>query len=496
MKKVIVVILFATLSFYAASSSASLTPTAAQTNTTTDSVTQAIVDKVIATYGGDVLLQADSIRVIDYNKGPWPGEGETPTIPELWRINEELTIDFVGQRKSLLSYRVPRTTIDLEKWIQQGEQTIAYDILHEKYSEQNWATFARLGASLERSSDTLHARHLANLTGQLDYIGDDYFRGRLQHKLTYETDSGERYTYFVDKANGLIHKLLRQHPRAGDLLYVFSNHSTDSKVAFARDMNFFVNGELRLTSVHRAIELDPDLVAAFQGFKNFTPWGETIDASELTVKEISDGVYQAGTGRSLTVFIEQSDHYIGLGAADALADNFAEIKKLSQQDKPLNYFVVTHHHNANVRGLDNALTLGATLVVAEQHRDSILSHITVDEADNKIISVPPRATFALGNLELFDIATAHSRHYLLAYLPAAQMVLAEDHFVTDLKAAKPRIYHDMVRFADALAELNLAVEKLVDIRGWRQFSMDEFTQWTRDFTPKTCPPGYEICADG
>lgn len=473
-----------------------LSTAVADTTRPTNVSTQTIVDKVIAAYGGDALLQADSIKVIDYNKGPWPGEGETPAIPELWRINEELTIDFAQQRKSLLSYRVPRTTIDLEKWVQQNGQTIVYDILHEKYSEQNWANFTRLGASLERSSDTLHARRLVSLKGQLDYAGDDYFRGRLQHKLTHLTDSGERYTYFVDQANGLIHKLLRHHPRAGELLYVFSNHSTDSKIAFARDMNFFVNGELRLTSVHRAIELEPDLETAFQGFDNFTPWGDTMDASELTVKAISDGVYQAGTGRALTVFIEQADHYIAMGAADALAENFAAVKKLSQQEKPLNYFVVTHHHNANVRGLDNALALGASLVVAEQHSDSILSHITVDEVDNKIISVPPRAAFTLGNLKLFDIATAHSRHYLLAYLPAAKMVLAEDHYVTDLTTAKPRIYHDMVRFADVLAELDLAVETLVDIRGWRQFSMEEFTQWTRDFTPKTCPLGYTICVNG
>lgn len=496
MKNVIVVILFATLSFYAASSVAGLSPVAAPKATPTDNFTHAIVDKVVAAYGGDALLQAESIKVIDYNKGPWPGEGETPDIPELWRINEELTIDFAGQRKSLLSYRVPRTTIDLEKWIQQGDQTIAYDILHKKYSEQNWATFARLGASLERSSDTLHARRLASLKGKLDHAGDDYFRGRLQHKLTHVTDSGERYTYFVDQTNGLIHKLLRQHPRGGDLLYVFSNHSTDSKIAFARDMNFFVNGELRLTSVHRAIELDPDLKTAFQGFDDFTPWGETIDASELTAKMISDGVYQAGSGRALTVFIEQPGHYIAMGSADALAENFAAVKELSQHEQPLTYFVVTHHHNANVRGLDNAIALGATLVVAEQHRATILSHVDGHVTDNQIIVVPPRATFSLGDLKLIDIATAHARHYLLAYLPAAKMVLAEDHYVTDLKTAKPRIYHDMVRFADALNELEIDIETLVDIRGWRQFSMEELTQWTRDFKPKTCPTGYKICANG
>ena len=97
---------------------------------------------------------------------------------------------------------------------------------------------------------------------------------------------------------------------------------------------------------------------------------------------------------------------------------------------------------------------------------------------------------------LFDIATAHAQHYLLAYLPANRMVLAEDHYVTELKTAKPRIYHDMVRFAKALDELKIDVNTLVDIRGWRQFSMAEFRQWTDDFTPKTCPAGYPICANG
>ena len=455
----------------------------------------AIVDKMIMAYGGAALLQANSIKVVDYNKGPWPGEGESPDVPELWRINEELTIDYKNRRKSLLSYRVPRSTLDLEKWVQQGDSTIMYDILHEKYSEESWASFDRLGASLERSSDTLQARRLASLTAELEYLGDEYFRGRVQQKLMLQHASGERYTYFVDNTSGLIHKILRQHPRAGDMLYVFSNHNTAAKVAFARDMNFFVNGQLRLSSVHRDLELNPDLSTAFSGFDHFTPWGETIDGSEFTTKKLSTGVYQAGKGRALTVFIEQADHYIAMGAAEALSENFAEIKKLSLQDKPLKYFVVTHHHNANVRGLNNAVALGATLVVAKQHQATILKHATTAKADNLLL-IPERAAFKLGDVSLFDIATAHSQHYLLVYLPTAKLVLAEDHYVTDLKTAKPRIYHDMVRFAQVLDELKLDINTLVDIRGWRQFSMKEFRQWTDDFTPKTCPAGYPICANG
>lgn len=158
--------------------------------------------------------------------------------------------------------------------------------------------------------------------------------------------------------------------------------------------------------------------------------------------------------------------------------------------------MVTHHHNANVRGLDNALALGATLVVAEQHKDTIVKHVTASAVADRLLLVQPRASIMLGNITLFDIASAHSQHYLLAYLPRAQMVLAEDHYVTELKTAKPRIYHDMVRFAKTLEMLNIEVESLIDIRGWRQFTMAEFGEWTADFTPKNCPEGYDICANG
>ncbi|WP_232848588.1 MBL fold metallo-hydrolase [Bowmanella yangjiangensis] len=455
----------------------------------------AIVDKVVSAYGGETLLNAKSIKVVDYNKGPWPGEGETPDVPELWRINEELTIDYVQKRKSLLSYRVPRTTLDLEKWVHDGTSTLMYDILHEKYSVEDWADFERLGSSLVRSSDTLQAKRLAGLLNELEYSGEEYYRGKLQQKLLLKLASGETYTYVIDKASGLINKILREHPRAGEMLYVFSNHSTDSKLAFARDMNFFVNGQLRLLSVQRDIQLNPDLTDAFTGFAHFTPWGEQFDRSTLQARKLADGVYQAGKGRALSVFVEQPDFYIAMGAADGLAENFAEIKKLSQQDKPIKYFVVTHHHNANLRGLDNALALGATLVLAEPHQNSALKALSTAVEDNLLL-VPPGASLTIGNLNLFDIATAHSQHYLLAYVPDAQMVVAEDHYVTDLVSAKPRIYQDMVRFREALDELNIEVKTLVDIRGWRQFSRDEFNLWTNEFKTKRCPAGYDICANG
>ncbi len=455
-----------------------------------------IIEKVLAAYGGQALTEASSIKLIDYNKGPWPGESENPGLPEIWRINEELTIDFKRGRKSLLSYRVPRTTLDLEKWIFDGEKTIKYDIFHKKYNYLDWVTYQWLGGSIVRSSDTMQAKRLHSDLKKAVYLGDEFFRGRPQQKLAVTLQSGAQFIYFVDSESGLIRKILREHPRAGTMVYVFSNHHQVDAITYARDMDFFVDGALRLTSVKRGIELNPPLSEAFKGFDDYQPWGETIDSSQLMAKQLAKHVYQAGKGRSLTLFFEQQDHFIALGGADALMDNFSELKKLTNTHKPIKYFVVSHHHRSNLMGLGNVLELGAQLVVSQAHKETVLQSLGTNASGQNLVIVPDRKPFSLGPLTLFDIATSHSEHFLLAYLPSEKMIFAEEHYETNLKAAKPRIYRDMVIFRRALEALDINPETLVDARSWRQISMAEFRRWTDGFTEKTCPEGYAVCADG
>jgi len=464
----------------------------AQAKTTDTSV---IIKKVINAYGGKTLTDAYSLKITDHNKGPWPGESENPGLPEIWRINEELTIDFKQKRKSLLSYRVPRTTIDLERWIFEDGKATKYDILHQKYSYEDWVTYNNLGGSIVRSSDTMQAKRLNDELKEAKYLGEEYFRGKAHQKLDVTFKSGASFIYYIDKTSGLIRKAHRYHPRA-ELVYVFSNHRVSDGLTYASDMNFFVNGELRLTSVKRNIELNPDLNFAFSHYDDYQPWGKVINSDSMVAKQLTKGIYQAGQGRSKTVFVEQADHFVAVGGSGGIKANYAEMKKLSKSDKPLKYFVVTHHHRSNLRGLNNVIELGAKLVIANEHKTAVLEALSESNAKKELVLVPDRKPFKLGNLRLTDIPTAHSQHYLLVYSPENKMIIAEDHYETDLKIGKPRVYKDMVLFSNVLESLKIDVEKLVDIRSWRQYNIDEFTQWVNDFTTKSCPPGYKICSNG
>lgn len=455
----------------------------------------ALIEKVIHAYGGTTLTNATSLAIDDYNKGPWPGESENPGLPEIWRINETLTIDFNNKRKSLLSYRVPRTTVDLEKWIVDENGGKIYDILHHKYSNEDWLNFNNLGASIVRSSDTLHAKRLHNEIKTASLLEAEYYRGQKHHKLAVTYQDGVQFTYYIHPISYLITKMLRPHANTS-LVYVFSNHQQSEGVTFASDMNFFVNGALRLTSVHRSISLNPDLINAFSHYEQYTPWGEMIDNRELQAKQIAKGVYQAGKGRSKTVFIEQDDHLIALGSASEIKANYDAVKALSNDTKPIKYFIVTHHHKRNLRGLENIIAMGSKLVVSEAHKQTVIDAIKSNNAEKWLVSLEDRRPLSLGNITLYDIATAHSQHYLMPYLSQQKMVIAEEHFETQFKTEKPRIYKDMVIFNQALNALNLDVTTLIDIQSWRAITQVELDLWTQSFTPKHCPKGYQICEKG
>ena len=256
-----------------------------------DDRTNDIILKINKAYGGENLNSAVAITLTDFNKTHLPGQSESPNQPELWRFNEILTIDFKGERKSMLSWRVSRSATDLDKFVYDGNKGRIYDILNSKYSNEDWLTYNSVGSSVVRASDTMMARSLIPMPGNVGYEGDEPYRGENHHKLRVKINSNVEYTLFINQSTGLIAKMTRLHPRAGELSYLFSNHHKKDGITFAKDMNFFVAGQLRASSVKRDIKLNPNLDHMFESEPNFTPWGETFSQPERFVKKLSDNVF-------------------------------------------------------------------------------------------------------------------------------------------------------------------------------------------------------------
>jgi len=459
-------------------------------------IEDAIVAKVTQAYGGDTLVTAKSITITDYGKSPWPGQNGSPGQPDFFRDNAELTIDFEGKRKSMLSWRVSRTGKDLDIFVFDGEKGRIYDVLNAKYSGEDWLNFESLGRSVVGASDTMIARTLADAQDSLAHDGDTPYRGALHHKLRVNAGTSAEYTLYINTQTGLISKRVRQHARVGEISHIFANHQKSGGVTFAQDMNFFVGGEARKISVERNIEINPSLADKFPDAAAYTPWGEPVDTAEMMVREVDFGVYHAGKGRSFTLFVDAGEYFIASGGQDALKASLEALQAQLETSKPLKYFILTHHHSEHLGVLADVAELGAALVTTADHLATAQAALPTALPDDKVTLVDGKASFGEGAVQVFDIATAHAEHYLLVYVPTAKLVFGEDHFEAPFKVGRPRVHKDMVTFRNSVRALGLDVAVYVDGHGPRALSADELNTAVDAYRDVTCPAGYRICAKG
>lgn len=455
-----------------------------------------IISKVTETYGGKTLTLVKSISITDHNIMIASGQGESPEQPGFFRINEVLTIDFKNKRKSMLSWRVSRTSTDLEKFIFDGSQGRIYDILNHKYAQEDWVTYDSTGDSIMRKSDTMIARSLSKNNTKVSYQGEAFYLGSLHQKLNVKIGGGAEYTIFIDKQLGLISKMVRKHPSAGEISYAFSNHKKSGGLTFAQDLNFTVSGQTRLVSIERNITVNPDLEEAFAVPDGYTNWGQVLNSSELVVNKLADNVYHIGKERSFTLFVDAGDYFIASGGHSGLTEKFKALKEFTGVEKPLNYMISTHHHDEHFPSLKEAVVLGAKIVTVEQHIAPINKSINEEAGKNNIMLIKDKVSLGNGAVEIYNISTQHADNYLLVYVSAAKLVFAEDHFETQLKTAMPRVHKDMVVFRKAMESLPISVERLIDGHSPRQLTITEFNTATDTFTDFTCPAGFSICNNG
>jgi len=452
-----------------------------------------ILEKISQAYGGKILSGASSISITDFNKGPWLGQSENPGVPEIWRINEILTIDFENKRKSMLSWRVSRTSKDLDRFVFDGEKGRIDDILNKKYAEQDWLTYDSLGRSVSGRSDTMIAYELAGKEVKTSYDGETMYRGIVHQKLKIGKGANTEKTLYINKASGLIAKVIRQHPRAGELVYVFSNHKTSNGITYAEDMNFFVDGKLRLLSVERYVEINPSLENVVFELTDYQAWGDTYNGMKRSINQLADNVYHIGKGGLFTLFADAGDYFIASGGGTELKNNFQALKKFTGMDKPIKYLIITHHHTGQLRVLNEGIALGANIVTVKEHLPIIKDYLSKNNINDAVTLINGKASFGNNTVQVYDIATAHSEHYLAIYLPKSRIIFGEDHFATELKTAMPRVHKDMVNFGQAIKALNIPVESYVDASSPRQLSKAEFNAATDTYKNITCPQGYPVC---
>lgn len=453
-----------------------------------------VIQLLSKAYNADKLKSLNSIKIYDYNKSLWPGQDESPGLPDFWKLKETLLIDFVKQRKSLLSWREVRTVTDFEQYISSKEGGRVYDLVYQKYFDDSWYNYSNTGRSIERSSDTLIAKQLLENTDQLSFDGLAQFRGVEHYQVSLPLFGNSPHQILIDSRTGVIAKVTAKHARAGELVYVFSNHKSKAGISYARDLSYFVGGKARKVSIYRNLDLNPDTQRAFQEPAGFSAWGKPSAPSTKGPRLLGHGVYLVGSGRSQSIFVEADDYFIASGGGRKLDKNYQSLLDETGSNKPLKYVVLPHHHTEHLQLIKPALALNASIVTSSNALALINKTLGRDISKEELLLVDKEA--ALGDVRILKLATAHAAENLVLYLPKQKMLYSHDHFGTIYENGTARPFKDMKTFIEKVNELELDIETYIDGRSPRLLSSKEVKSIIGRYKSPTCAKQYDVCQEG
>ncbi|NVJ98612.1 MAG: MBL fold metallo-hydrolase [Alphaproteobacteria bacterium] len=454
-----------------------------------------LINQVVEAYGGDALTSATSMTINDRFKVLAVGQSSNPAVMDIGINHVTLTVDFENGRKSVTNWNENRGGTFLNQVVHNG--TSAHNINHllKTTAENGNLPYAAVGGGIIRTTDVALVRLLMDARDSAVHDGEATYRGRKHEKLTFKMEGSPDLTVFVDAETGLLSKMERQNPQLGTLSYLFGKYKEEGGITYATDMNFLIAGQPNIISVSRDIDFNTKMDGAFDVPEGYASQGGNIDTSEMIARDLGNGVYYAGQNNGFSIFVDAGDHYVAAGGYPALPARLKAVQELAGNDKPLGKQIVTHHHSDHLGGMNEAAELGANFVTVADHVGPVRATLSGDVGDDRFELVNGRASYADGKVQVIDISTAHSEHYLLVYVPSANLVFSADHFSTNLESGLPPANNNMATFRTAIEALDMGALNFLGAHGSRMLTMDDLRKATDGFQVASCPAGFDICAD-
>ncbi len=196
-------------------------------------------------------------------------------------------------------------------------------------------------------------------------------------------------------------------------------------------------------------------------------------APNVTVAEVSPGIWQLAGGSHRSVLVEFTDRLVLFEAPQNDTRTLAVIAKARElrPGKPLTHVVNTHHHFDHSGGIRAAVSEGLTIVTHEGNAaffDEIVKrpHTLVPDALSKnpkplsIETVADEKVLTDGTMRmhLYQVPGDHSSTMLMAYLPRERLLIEGDMYEPD-----EHIHIFAARFLDELKKRNLRVDRIVPL---------------------------------
>ena len=450
----------------------------------------ALIEKVLAAYGGDALTGMKSIAIDETYKNAFPGQGYTPVHVEFTELKQEHRLDPANQRASVESWSANWGFVNHTRQLTAGEDIVTINYRTGDYQTASAPDYYTAFGPVIRTSDTLLAFELARQAETANFEGERNFLGTPHQLISFEIPNSPRLTLYVENESGLISKMVRD-TGLGPLTYQFRNHLKAKGVAYASDFEFFINNNVNLLTGRRDVAINTVRGAAFRIDRGITEEPARIDTSEMSVDALGDGVHLVGTGFTFTTFIDAGDHVIAVGGSAGLQERVEAYREATGADKPLRYQIATHHHTDHLDSMPAAFELGANFIAPAAAVENLKAAVGDALSDERITVLDKK--LSLGPVDIHEITTSHAQSYALVYVPAIKAVFQADHYNGVYQDAVSPANVGSVSLKDAVDALGLDVAIVLSAHGREATPWADFVEAVEAFDPQPCIRQRAIC---
>ena len=457
----------------------------------------ALIDTVVTAYGGDALVNLKNYEIIESYVSPATGQSWHPQLTDIGRFNFRLVHDIENDRLYAESWFNGRAGQFPNLVIVNGDGAFTVNLLTKRYGEAASSDPYVNAGGIMRTTDTLLARELHKSREAAEYLGEAFWMNATHETVKIPFPQSPDLTLFINPTSGMITRMTRENPQLGLLDYVFTDHAPQDGLVAAQSVNFSVAGDPNLLGTGRELRFNRSLAAAtFQLPAGLEQEAERIDASEMVVNRLSGNVYHIGQNGGYSIFVDTGSEVIGCGGYPGLTDRLARYREETGSFRPLRYQVVTHHHQDHLGGLDEALSLGATLVTVDHTVPVIRDNSQLNPEDGRFLTVNERMSFGdgRGEVELYDVSTIHSASNLLFYVPSVRTLFIADHFGGPFADGIPAANPNTVSMSEALAPLDLDINRVVTAHNARVYTGRDFEASVKAYRDYDCPDDMPLCS--
>ncbi|MBC3765503.1 hypothetical protein [Neptunicella marina] len=461
------------------------------------------IDKVVAQYGGDKLHNAQSLELVEHYNGFRMGQSYSFDRIDKVNYSAQTTILLPTQQVDFRWIRSAGADFSIQH--QQFDGELGYQVDHKKQQ------VSQGGISL----GNVDRNHLINLDAYLVWLLDRNRsnatdEGELRspdgqlHKITFKAGNYPEMTLFIQSKSGTVLKMQRKHWLPNTyFVHEFSQHKRDKGVLYAASSYITRGGQPFSASSSRRLTINNQQTKnlTFPAFAILPSTKESgtsnaVDSATFISRKVADNLYQAGSGWGYSLFYDAGDYFVGIGGYKDLTKRFNAIQTLTKKSNPLKYQIFTHHHADHLGGVNEAVTLGAQLVTAQELIPAIRDAAATPIADNQFVLVDGVLHLADNKISVFPFNSDHAKMHLVAHFTPGNTLFSEDVYYSRQQQGSPQGYADLVRLNSAMQNAGVRVQHYAAAHSPRVLDQQDFEYSLANMAPesdKHCPETWSIC---